>query len=214
MSEARIRNPKGALRYATQKGLKVGISSNRIPMIEIEHPEIVYCVYWLRSPAKVVYGLDVDEACNKVVNEIARFVAAQVAMASLENRVRRMWIRGGRAIAPFYIGAGNKSVHVIGIFRFGVDEFRKLYMLYQTEARYIDKRYIDMVLYKGYATLRVTAKEKGGPVKPVAMYYLEEILPGKFALTQHKCDRGVRNFVNKVLNVMQELLKVSVDWCV
>ena len=208
----RFKSIRGAVRYATQRNLKVGISSDRIPMIEVEHEDTLFCVYWLQRPLKVVYDDSVDTSCAKVVEEIERFLAAQVALLR-HDKARHMWAdQSGRVTAPIYMAVGDKSFHWIGIFRFGKEAFRQLYLLYSSEAKYVDRRYIDYVLQKGYATLRITPKV-AKPVKPVFMGYLREVNTGEFKVLKYKCDVAVGSFVNKVLKRVQNMLGVDVDWC-
>jgi hypothetical protein len=201
------------MRYATQKGLKVGVSSNRIPMIEIEHPEVMPCVEFLRNPRMLLK--EYVESCEKAVQDIRTFIALQFAQA--EKEVGAWWKalpkdKRGMLRGPLVINVASKSIHVIGPLR--IKDFKTFYMALGTEVKYVDKRYIDYVIEKGYATLRLSAKVGAADVpRPVAIYEIFEVNTLKFLAGRVECKRGTGDvFVNRILYKLQEL-GLMVEWC-
>ena len=214
-SFGRFSNPMGALRYASQKGVKVGISSDRWPMIEIEHPEIMSCVHFLRNPRMVVFNKDVDESCKKVAEEIRRFVLSQFALTMQRGKWYHFLANvNGELKAPLILSVASKSLHFIGVLKFPRDLYVPLYMLYRTEAKYVDQMYIEYVIRKGYATLRLTNKKEGikdFPI-PLAIYEVAEVAPKKFMVHKIKCARWANVVVNRVLDLFQQLGMMAI-WC-
>ncbi len=209
----RFSNIRGAMKYATQRNLKVGVSSNRIPMIEIEHEEIKPCVEFLRNPRMLTK--EYVESCEKAVRDIWVFITLQFAQA--EKEVGAWWKalpkdKKGVPRGPFVINVSNKSIHVIGFLR--IKDFKTFYMALGTEVKYVDRRYIDYVIGKGYATIRLSAKSAPADVpRPVAIYEIFEVNTMRFLAGRVECDRRVGDvFVNRILYKLQEL-GLMVEWC-
>jgi hypothetical protein len=209
----RFSNIRGAMKYATQRNLKVGVSSNRIPMLEIEHPEIMPCVEFLRNPRMLLK--EYVESCEKAVRDIWVFITLQFAHAKQE--VGEWWKalpkdKRGVPRGPLIINVSNKSIHVIGPLR--IRNFREFYLVLSTEVKYVDRRYIDYVIGKGYATLRLSAKVGAADVpRPVAVYEIMEVNTLKFLAGRVQCDRRVGDvFINRILYKLQEL-GLMVEWC-
>jgi hypothetical protein len=201
------------MKYATQRGLKVGVSSNRIPMVEIEHEEIKPCVEFLRNPKMLLK--EHVEACEKAVHDIRTFIALQFAHAKQE--VGEWWKalpkdKRGMPRGLLIINVASKSIHIIG--PLSIRDFRTFYLALSTEMRYIDRRYIDYVIEKRYATLRLSAKVGAADVpRSVAVYEIMEVNTLKFLAGRIECDRRVGDvFVNRILYKLQEL-GLMVEWC-
>ena len=209
----RFSNIRGAMKYATQRGLKVGVSSSRIPMIEIEHEEIKPCVEFLRNPRVTLR--EYVESCEKAVRDIWVFITLQFAQA--EKEAGAWWRmlpkdKKGMLRGPLVINVSSKSIHIIGPLR--VKNFREFYLVLGTEVRYVDKRYIDYVEMKGYATLRLSAKSAPADVpRPVMIYEIFEVNTMRFLAGRVECRRGTGDvFVNRILYKLQEL-GLMVEWC-
>jgi hypothetical protein len=174
--ERRYKSVRAVLRRGVVKGMIIGVTSRRIPMVEFECELIQPCVKFLVNP-RTVYGRDVEESCKVVNRLIEAYLALQFMFAvnryGLETS--EIWKafprkRNNEYAAPIVVNIGNKSVHVIGFIKIHMDKLHEFAeMLRALDC--VDHRYIDMVEHKKEFTLRLTGKDKYGlkPVKPVVI---------------------------------------------
>lgn len=220
MSENRFTSITGALRYGGIKGLKIGVSSDRIPMIEFESEEVRPCVWFLRSvvwervglyTTRVMWDDSVRESCERLAKSIRTWVTLvmlyprQTTGFNLLELKEWWWKKktGGYEFR-YDVRVGDKSVHVIGPGRFPRDVFRQFYQWLLLGNVYsiignVDERYLQYVNYKGYATLRMYGKEH--PTLLMASVTCEEVAVKRAICTvKHRLDnvamrrRGAERF--------------------
>jgi len=174
--ERRYRSIGAVMRRGVARGMIVGVTSSRIPMIEFECDVIQPCVQFLNDP-KTVYGRGVEESC-RVVNRLieAYFMLQFVFVVNRYGlKLDELWKafpkkRNNEYAAPIVVNIGNKSIHVIGFVKVHLDKLGDfISMLRALDC--VDQKYLDMVEYKKEFTLRLSGKDRYGlrPVKPVVM---------------------------------------------
>ena len=207
-------NVRGAMKYAMQRGLKVGVTSRSVVMMEFEHDEVLPCVQFLSNPIKVVYNANVDRACEKLKEDVRKFILLQFAVAMTDSK----WYyhiprtKTGEFVGPLYMAATSKSFHIIGPLRFTGEKFTMFYNLARTELKYIDQRYIDYTLEKMYATLRLSSKDGVNLPRMIALYELAELAVKKWVVQKIRCSVAVRDFINGVLATFNQM-GMMVMWC-
>jgi hypothetical protein len=173
--ERRFKTINAVIRRGVTKGMIIGVTSRRIPMIEFECEAIQQCVQFLANP-KTVYDRGVEESCRVANRLIEAYLELQFAF--VVNRyglkLNEVWKafpkkRNGIA-APLIVNVGNKSLHVIGFIKVHLDKLSDFVSMLRA-LDCVDGRYLDMVEYKKEFTLRLTGKDKYGlrPVLPVVL---------------------------------------------
>jgi len=169
MSERRLPSAEVAVRKwqrMAKRGVLVGISSERIPMMEFECDDAALCAMGLKDPLRIANW---QPACDRVFREVAKYFGHQLAFLSVLYQIslKPDWERAlcptktGVRKAPFVIRVGNKSIHTIGVGCIARDWFKRFYAsLLGVEWKCVDVKYIEAVIEKGYATLRVTPKTR------------------------------------------------------
>ena len=163
-------------RGSVAKGMIVGVTSSRIPMIEFECEFIQPCVHFLTNPT-TVYSREVEESC-KVVNRLIeaylelQFVFVMNRYSLSEKEIWKAFPRkrNGEYAAPIIVNVGNKSVHVVGFVKVHLDKLGDFVAMLRA-LNCVDQKYLDMVEYKKEFTLRLSGKDKYGlrPVMPVVV---------------------------------------------
>jgi hypothetical protein len=176
MSERRFKSISAVLRRGVAKGMLIGVTSRRIPMIEFECEEVVPCVQFLTNP-RTVYDRAVEESCKIVNRLVEAYLELQFAfvMSKYGLKEGEVWKafprkRNGDYVAPLFLNAGNKSVHVIGFVKVHLDKLDEFVsMMHALDC--VDRQYLDMVLLKREFTLRLSGKDRYGlrPVLPVVI---------------------------------------------
>jgi len=174
--ERRFRSIDAVVRRGVARGMIVGVTSRRIPMVEFECEEVVPCVQFLANP-RTVYGRSVEESCRVVNRLVEAYLELQFAFAVNRYGLGEMEIwkafprkRNMDYVAPIVMNVGNKSVHVIGFIKVHLDKLDEFVsMLYALDC--VDSKYLDMVLFKKEFTLRLSGKDRYGlrPVMPVVV---------------------------------------------
>jgi len=167
-SERRLPSAEVAVRKwqrMGKRGVLVGMSSERIPMMEFECEDAKLCAMGLRDPLRIA---DWQPACDRVFREIAAYFGHQLAFlaAVYQISMKPDWERVlcptkvGERKAPFVVRVASKSIHVVGSACIPRGEwFKKFYFfLSGIEWKCVDTKYIEAVIEKGYATLRITPK--------------------------------------------------------
>jgi len=182
MTEKRYKSIGAVLRRGgIARGMIVGVTSRRIPMIEFECEEIQRCVQFLSNP-KTIYDRNVEESCRVVNRLIEAYLELQFMFVM--NRYgldeRDVWKafpkkRNGEYAAPLFVNIGNKSVHVIGFIKIHLDKLGDFVAMLRA-LDCVDSKYLDMVEYKREFTLRLSGKDKYGlrPVRPVVLAEIVE----------------------------------------
>jgi len=168
MSERRLPSAEVAVRKwqrMRKRGVLIGMSSERIPMMEFECEDARLCAYGLRDPLRIANW---QPSCDKVFREIARYFGYQLAFVSTLYQITMKpdWERvlcptkSRERKAPFVVRVANKSIHVVGSACIPRGEwYRKFYaFLSGIEWNCVDMKYIEAVIEKGYATLRIVPK--------------------------------------------------------
>ena len=174
--ERRFKTINAVIRRGVTRGMIVGVTSSRIPMIEFECDKIQLCVQFLANP-RTVYDRSVEESCRIVNRLIEAYLELQFAFAMNRYNLseREIWKafprkRNGEYAAPLIVNIGNKSLHVIGFIKIHLDKLSDFVeMLRALDC--VDSRYLDMVELKREFTLRLTGKDRYGlkPVRPVVL---------------------------------------------
>jgi hypothetical protein len=174
--ERRFKTINAVIRRGVTRGMIIGVTSSRIPMIEFECELIQPCVQFLVNP-KTVYGRMVQESCEVVNRLIEAYLELQFmfAMNRYNLSEKEIWKafpkkRNGEYVAPLFVNVGNKSLHVIGFIKIHLDKLGDFVeMLRALDC--VDSRYLDMVELKREFTLRLTGKDRYGlrPVRPVVL---------------------------------------------
>jgi hypothetical protein len=158
------------------KGMIIGVSASRIPMVEFECDKVMPCVGFLNNP-KTVYDSSVAKSCEVVNRLIEAYMELQFAFVI--NRyglnINEVWKvfpkkRSGEYAAPIMVNVGNKSIHVIGFVKVHLDKLSDFVsMLHALDC--VDSKYLDMVEFKKQFTLRLSGKDRYGlrPVMPIMM---------------------------------------------
>ena len=177
MSERRYKSIGAVLRRGgVAKGMIVGVSASRIPMIEFECDKIQLCIQFLANP-RTAYDRSVEESCRIVNRLIEAYLELQYAFAINRYGVgeREIWKvfprrRNGEYAAPLFVNIGNKSLHVIGFIRIYLDKLGEFVAMLRA-LDCVDSRYLDMVELKKQFTLRLSGKDRYGlrPVKPMVI---------------------------------------------
>jgi hypothetical protein len=187
MSEKKYRSIKAVIKRGVTKGMIVGVTSSRIPMIEFECEKVMLCVSFLNNP-KTIYDRMVEESC-KIVNRLIE-AYMELQFMFIVNRyglkLHEIWKafprkRNGEYSAPLLVNVGNKSIHVIGFIKIHLDKLSEFTeMLRALDC--VDQRYLDMVELKREFTLRISGKDKYGlrPVRPVIMGEIVEANTNKW----------------------------------
>ena len=176
MSERRFKTVSAVLRRGVTRGMIVGVTSRRVPMVEFECEKVVPCVQFLTNP-RTVYGRGVEESCRVVNRLVEAYLELQFAFA-----VNRYGLKEGEIwkafprrrnmdyAAPIIMNVGNKSVHVIGFVKIHLDKLDEFVSMMRA-LDCVDQRYLDMVEYKKEFTLRLSGKDRYGfkPVVPVVV---------------------------------------------
>ena len=177
MSERRYRSIGAVLRRGgIAKGMIIGVTSSRIPMIEFECEWIQMCVKFL-TDSRTVYSREVDESCKVLNRLIEAYLELQFVFAV--NRYdldkRKIWKafpkkRNGEYAAPLMFNVGNKSAHVIGFIKVHLDKLGEFVAMLRA-LDCVDPKYLDMVELKRMFTLRLSGKDKYGlkPVRPIVI---------------------------------------------
>ena len=179
--ERRFKTINAIIRRGVTKGMIVGVTSQRVPMIEFECEAILPCVNFLNN-SKTVFDRTVEGSCN-VVNRLAEaYIELQIMFAVNryglgENELWRAFPRKrtGEHAAPLLMHVGNKSVHLIGYIKVHLDKLGEfIEMLRALDC--VDPRYLDMAEYKREFTLRLSGKDKYGlrPVRPIVVAEIVE----------------------------------------
>jgi len=174
--ERRYRSINAVLRHGVARGMIVGVTSSRIPMIEFECDKVIPCVSFLNNP-RVIYDRTVQESCQVVNRLIEAYFMLQIAF--VVNRyglkVNELWKafpkkRNNEYVAPLIVNVGNKSVHVIGFVKIHLDKLGEFVSMLRA-LDCVDPRYLDMVEFKKEFTLRLSGKDKYGlrPVRPAVL---------------------------------------------
>jgi len=220
MSERRFPSARTAIehwRRMAKRGVLVGISSERIPMMEFECDDAALCAMGLKDPLRIANW---QPACDRVFREVAKYFGHQLAFLSVLYQIslKPDWERTlcptktGVRKAPFVIRVGNKSIHTIGIGCIPRGEwFKKFYaFLSGIEWSCVDSKYIEAVLLKGYATLRVTPKTRD-KVRVTEWDIPKNVVVGEFlvenlkpVLAVYELYRPVWDFVNYVFVVFRQ----------
>ena len=174
--ERRYRSIGAVMRRGVARGMIVGVTSSRIPMIEFECDVIQPCVQFLNDP-KTVYGRGVEESC-RVVNRLieAYFMLQFVFVVNRYGlKLDELWKafpkkRNNEYAAPIVVNIGNKSIHVIGFVKVHLDKLNEFVSMMRA-LDCVDQRYLDMVEYKKEFTLRLSGKDRYGlrPVMPIVI---------------------------------------------
>jgi hypothetical protein len=179
--ERRFKTINAVMRRGVTKGMIIGVTSRRIPMVEFECEKIQACVSFLNNP-RTVYGRDVEESCRIVNRLIEAYIELQFMFAVNRYNLREdeIWKafprkRNGEHAAPLIMNIGNKSVHMIGFVKIHLDKLDDFVAMLEA-LDCVDPRYLDMALLKKEFTLRLSGKDKYGlrPVKPVVMAEIVE----------------------------------------
>jgi len=177
MSERRYKSIGAVLRRGgVAKGMIVGVTSSRIPMIEFECEWIQMCVKFL-TDSRTVYSREVDESCKVLNRLIEAYLELQFVFAV--NRYdldkRKIWKafpkkRNGEYAAPLMFNVGNKSAHVIGFIKVHLDKLGEFVAMLRA-LDCVDSKYLDMVELKRMFTLRLSGKDRYGlrPVQPIVI---------------------------------------------
>jgi len=174
--ERRYRSINAVMRRGVAKGIIVGVTSSRIPMIEFECDKVVPCVSFLNNP-RVVYDRTVQESCQVVNRLIEAYFMLQIVFAVNRYglKLNELWKvfprkRNGEYAAPLIVNVGNKSVHVIGFVKVHLDKLGEFVSMLRA-LDCVDPKYLDMVEFKKEFTLRLSGKDKYGlrPVRPVVL---------------------------------------------
>jgi len=182
MSRERRYKSIGAVlrRGGIAKGMIVGVTSSRIPMIEFECDKVQLCIQFLANP-RTAYDSSVEESCKIVNRLIEAYLELQYAFAVNRYNLneKEIWKvfprkRNNEYVAPLFVNVGNKSLHVIGFIKIHLDKLGDFVeMLRALDC--VDSRYLDMVELKRGFTLRLTGKDRYG-LKPVRPMVLAEIV--------------------------------------
>jgi len=181
MSERKYKTIEAiARRGGIARGLLIGVSAHRIPMIEFECEKIMPCVQFLTNP-KTVYDRTVEESCKIVNRLVEAYIELQFAFAINRYNLDELSIwkafprkRNNEIAAPIIMNIGNKSVHVIGFVKVHLDKLDDfIAMLRALDC--VDPKYLDMVALKREFTLRLSGKDKYG-LKPVTPVVVGEIV--------------------------------------
>jgi hypothetical protein len=174
--ERKYKSINAVLRRGVAKGILIGISSGRVPMVEFECEKILPCVHYLSNP-RVVYDRTVEESCRVVNRLIEAYLMLQFVFAVNRYglKVGEIWKvfprkRTGEYAAPLMVNVGNKSLHIIGFIKIHLDKLHEFVeMLRALDC--VDSRYLDMVEHKKEFTLRMSGKDRYGfrPVMPVVI---------------------------------------------
>jgi len=219
-SERRLPSAEVAVRKwqrMGKRGVLMGISSERIPMMEFECEDAALCVMGLKDPLRIANW---QPACDRTFREIAKYFGYQLAFLSTLYQISMKpdWERAtcptktGERKAPFVIRVGNKSIHVIGSACIPRGEwFKKYYaFLLGVEWSCVDTKYIEAVLLKGYATLRITPKT-AGKAKVTEWDIPKNVVVGEFVVENLKprliilqLYRPAWDFVNYVLTTFRQ----------
>ena len=174
--ERRFRSIDAVVRRGVTRGMIVGVTSRRIPMVEFECSVIQPCVSFLNNP-RTVYGRSVEESCRVVNRLVEAYLELQFAFAVNKYGLKEgeIWKAFPRKrnmdyAAPIIMNIGNKSIHIIGFVKVYLDKLNEFVSMMRA-LDCIDQRYLDMVEYKKEFTLRLSGKDRYGlrPVKPVVM---------------------------------------------
>lgn len=176
MSERKFKSIRAVIRRGVTKGMIIGVTSSRIPMIEFECDKIVPCVSFLNNP-RTVYDSSVAKSCEVVNRLIEAYFELQLVFAV--NRyglsVDKLWKafprkRNNEYAAPVIVNVGNKSVHVIGFVKVHLDKLGDFVSMLRA-LDCVDPKYLDMIEYKREFTLRLSGKDRYGlrPVKPIVL---------------------------------------------
>jgi hypothetical protein len=161
-------------RGGIEKGMIVGVTSSRIPMIEFECEQIQMCIKFLTS-SKTVYSREVDESCKVLNRLIEAYLELQFAFAVNRYNLseKEIWKafpkkRNGEYAAPLMFNVGNKSVHVIGFIKVHLDKLGEFVAMLRA-LDCVDSKYLDMAELKRQFTLRLSGKDRYGlkPVLPI-----------------------------------------------
>jgi hypothetical protein len=174
--ERRFRSIDAVVRRGVTRGMIVGVTSRRIPMVEFECNVIQPCVSFLNNP-RTVYGRSVEESCRVVNRLVEAYLELQFAFTTNRYGLKPIEIwkafprkRNMDYVAPIIMNVGNKSVHVIGFVKVHLDKLNEFVSMMRA-LDCIDQRYLDMVEYKKEFTLRLSGKDRYGlrPVVPVVV---------------------------------------------
>jgi len=148
-------------------------------MIEFECKEILPCVQFLNDP-RTLYGRTVEESCRVVNRLVEAFYELQFLFALNHYGVppREIWKalpkkKTGEPAGPVAITVGNKSLHAYGFIKIYLDKF-EIFVNMLRALDCVDRKYLDMALFKRSFTLRLTGKEKYG-LKPIVPVLVGEI---------------------------------------
>ena len=163
-------------RGSVARGMIVGVTSSRVPMVEFECDKVVACVGFLNDP-RAVYDRSVQESCQIVNRLIEAYIELQVvfAVSRYNLKVDELWKafpkkRNNELAAPLIVNVGNKSIHVIGFVKVHLDKLGDFVEMLRALSC-VDSKYLDMVEYKKEFTLRLSGKDRYGlrPVMPIVV---------------------------------------------
>jgi hypothetical protein len=158
------------------KGMIVGVTSSRIPMIEFECEWIQMCVKFL-TDSRTVYSREVDESCKVLNRLIEAYLELQFVFAVNRYNLneKEIWKafprkRNNEYVAPLMFNVGNKSAHVIGFIKVHLDKLGEFVAMLRA-LDCVDSKYLDMVELKKQFTLRLSGKDRYGlrPVQPIVI---------------------------------------------
>jgi hypothetical protein len=176
MSERKFKTIKAVIRRGVTKGMIIGVTASRIPMVEFECDKIMPCVQFLTNP-RTVYDRTVEESCKIVNRLVEAYLELQFAFAINRYNLKEgeVWKafprkRNGEYAAPVILNVGNKSIHVIGMIKVHLDKLDEFVAMLRA-LDCVDEKYLDMVLLKREFTLRLSGKDKYGfrPVTPIVI---------------------------------------------
>ncbi len=180
--ERKFKSIHAIIRRGVTKGMLIGVTSSRIPMIEFECDKVMPCVSFLSNP-KTVYDSSVQKSCEVVNRLIEAYFELQImfTMNRYNLKISELWKafpkkRNMEYAAPLIANIGNRSLHLIGFIRIHLDKLGEfIEMLRALDC--IDSRYLDMVEYKKEFTLRLSGKDRYGlrPVKPIVLGEIIEV---------------------------------------
>jgi hypothetical protein len=158
------------------KGMIVGVTSSRIPMIEFECERIQMCIKFL-TDSRTVYSREVDESCKVLNRLIEAYLELQFVFAVNRYNLneKEIWKafprkRNNEYVAPLIFNVGNKSAHVIGFIKVHLDKLGEFVAMLRA-LDCVDSKYLDMVELKKQFTLRLSGKDRYGlrPVQPIVI---------------------------------------------
>jgi len=200
-----------------KRGVLVGMCSDRIPMIEFECEASKLCVQGLRDPLRIANW---QESCEYVFREaVAPYFGYQLAFAAELYKIstRPEWEKAtcptkvGVRKVPFVFNVADKSLHAVGMVCLPRDWYPRFYgSLLGVSLQCVDQAYIEAVVNKKYATLRVVPKTLGRE-RVTEWHLIKSIVVGEFVVENlkprvvvYKLYRPAWDFVNHVFVAIRQ----------